>query len=221
MVVAYDSWMQKVCPAPRRYLAQLIIRFDLKTGLDIGCGESSPLTPVRARGFRSIGIDASPERIESSRRSGAHDEYYCADIRSFALDSLPPIDVVVMSDVIEHLSREEGLELLQVAERLAKRLVYVETPLGFMEQFHCYDGDSLQQHRSGWFPWDFEGRGYTVFGSGLGWLRARHGRSRPLPETVVRWTGRLCQWLVFRRPRWGSAIAAIRYRDKLGNILSV
>jgi hypothetical protein len=219
VIVSYDSWIQRVCPAPWRYLAQLAERFDLKTGLDIGCGESSPLTPLRARGFRSIGLDASPERLESARRKGQHDDYFCADILKFPLDSLPPIDVVVMSHVIEHLGREEGLELLQVAERLARRLIYVETPLGFMEQYHCYDGDSLQQHRSGWFPWDFEARGYTVFGNGLRLLRPRHGRRKPLPEGVSRWADHLCQWLVFRRPRWSFSIAAIRYQDEHGNLL--
>jgi hypothetical protein len=202
-------------------LAQLVVRFGLKTGLDIGCGENSPLAPLRARGFRSIGIDASPDRVESARRKGEHDEYHCGDIRTFPLRSIPPIDVVVMSHLIEHLSREQGLDLLQVAEQLAQRLVYVETPRGFMEQLHCYDGDLLQQHCSGWFPWDFEGRGYTVFGSGLGWLRARDGRSSALPEAVTRWTERLCQRLVFRRPGWGFVIAAIRYRDEHGNIRSL
>jgi hypothetical protein len=220
-VVAYNSWIQRVCPAPRRYLAQLVVRFGLKTGLDVGCGESSPLTPLRKNGFRSIGLDASPERLENARRRSEHDEYYCADILTFPLDSLPPVDVVVMSHVIEHLSREDGLRLLQVAERFARRLIYVETPRGFMEQLDCLQGDLLQEHRSGWFPWDFEARGYMVFGSGLGLLRPRHGRPSALPESLTRWTGRLAQAVVFRNPQWSSAIAAIQYRDEQGNIRTI
>ena len=217
MVVPYDSWIQRVCPAPRRHLAQLVLRFGLKTGLDIGCGETSPLAPLRARGFRSIGIDASPECIERARRKGLHDDYYCADIRTFPLRSLAPIEVVVMSHVIEHFSRDEGLNLLREAEQLAGRLLYVETPHGFVEPAY-YDGDPFQRHRSGWFPWDFEARGYSVFGSGLAFLRPPQGGSRALPEGAIRWAERLSQLFVFRRPGWCSTLAAIRYQDEHGNI---
>jgi hypothetical protein len=217
MIVPYDSWIQRVCPTPKRYLAQLVMRFGLKTGLDIGCGESSPLTPLRAHGFRSIGVDASSERIENAKRRDLHDDYYCADIRTFPLGSLPPLDVVVMSHVIEHLNREEALNLLRTVEQSARRLVYVETPRGFVEPGY-YDGNVLQRHLSGWFPWDFEGRGYTVFGSGLGWRRGPQAGASILPELLIRWTERLCQRFVFRRPGWGSVIAAIRYQDEDGNI---
>jgi hypothetical protein len=201
-------------------LAQLVVRLGLKTGLDIGCSSSSPLTPLRAHGFHSIGIDASPERLEVARRIGQHDEYHCADLRTFAFQSIPRIDVVVMSHVIEHLSREDGLNLLQIAERQASRLVYVETPRGFRE-YTDPAVDLLQQHRSGWFAWDFEGRGYTVFGGGLSCLRARDGLSKVLPQAVTLSVERLFQFWVFRRPQWSNVIAAIRHTDEQGIIRSV
>jgi len=216
MRVRYDSWIQKVCPSPKRYLAELAVRFGLRSGLDIGCGENSPLTPLRSRGFFSIGLDASPERIRSARNKGLHDDYICADICSFSLDSLGARpDVVVLSHLIEHLGREAGFELLRRVEQIAGRLVYVETPFGFVEPAYC-TGDDFEWHRSGWFPWDFEARGYTVFGSGLRGLWASK-----LPEGLIRGTDRLCQRVVFRRPRWANAIAAIRYSSDDGRIRRV
>lgn len=207
------TWLQRVCPAPRRYVAELVTRFGLSSGLDIGCGENSLLAPLRPRGLFSVGLDASAECIRSARDRGLHDDYICGDIRAFPLDSVSPRpDVVVASHVIEHLSREEGFELLVRVEQLAGRLVYVETPYGFVEPGH-YTGGAFERHRSGWFPWDFEARGYTVFGSGV-----RRLRESGLPGGFIRWVDRLCQWAIFRRPGWAGTIAAIRYCDADGRI---
>lgn len=82
------------------------------------------------------------------------------------LKALPDdsIDSVFALDVIEHLEREDGFELLRQARRVARRQVTIFTPLGYMPQ--DYDeatkkdrwgmqGGFWQTHRSGWEPADF------------------------------------------------------------------
>jgi hypothetical protein len=147
-----------------------------------------------------------------------HDEYVLADFRKFAVDR--KFDVVVLSHVIEHFERDEGLEVLRKVESMASRVVYVETPNGFLEQTD-FDGNIFQRHLSGWFAHDFQARGYTVFGAGPKWLRGPMGQSRFLPESVARAISRLSQWYFFRRPQSASTISAIKFIDQLGNVRSL
>ena len=120
----FKPWIQAVCPSPRRHAQTLIVRKGLETGLDIGCGENSLLSPLRDSGFRSTGGDASAEMLESAKRRNLHDEYIMGDFRNVEVDR--KFDVVVLSQVIEHFSREEGLVVLDRAESLARCLVYLE-----------------------------------------------------------------------------------------------
>lgn len=77
----------------------------------------------------------------------------------------PPksVDTVVLNDVIEHLEKEEAVNLLRATERIARRQIALFTPLGFMPQSHPdgkdawgLDGGAWQEHKSGWQPDDFD-----------------------------------------------------------------
>ena len=214
----FSPWLQRICPSPRRYVQQLILSHNLRTGLDMGCGTNSLLSPLRSSSFRSAGLDAFSDAIEKSRRLNLHDEYIHADLRSYTFDR--KFDVVVACNVIEHLTREEAMGFLQKMEFLAERIVYLEVPYGFLEQT-AFDGNPHQRHFSGWFPHDFVGRGYTVFGMGLRGLRGVQGGSRFLPEPIVRTIDRSLAWLVFRRPYLAFYFAAIKYIDENGDIRMV
>lgn len=79
------------------------------------------------------------------------------------------IDSVFLFDVIEHLNKDDGLELLQEIDRVARRQIIIFTPYGFMPQHYELDetidawglnGAQLQKHLSGWTPDDF-GKGWN------------------------------------------------------------
>ena len=83
------------------------------------------------------------------------------------LKTLPDksVDSVFALDVIEHLEKDDGLELLRQARRVARCQVMVFTPLGYMPQDYDeagkkdrwgMEGGYWQTHRSGWEPDDFE-----------------------------------------------------------------
>jgi hypothetical protein len=74
------------------------------------------------------------------------------------------VDVVILSDVIEHLPKEDGINLLErTIKKLDPECLVVFTPLGFMPQHHgngtdawgFKGGGSFQEHKSGWTPNDF------------------------------------------------------------------
>lgn len=213
-----SALIQTLCPAPKRHLQGLILRHGLKTGLDIGCGEGSPLTALRGLGFKSTGIDIDAKSIEQARAKDVHDEYMLGDFMTMDLQAT--FDVIVLSHVIEHFDRDTGWRVLQRLEQLGARLLYVETPNGFIEQTD-YDGNPFQRHLSGWFPHDFESRGYTVYGSGPKWLCVPMGNKRLIPSSLRHFISRLLQWHYFRRPSKAGTIAGFRVLDRAGNLRTV
>ena len=211
--IPYNSFVQMLCPSPRRHLQRLVLDHGLKTGLDIGCGETSILTSLRCDDFRSTGIDVFQGMIESAEKRNLHDEYIHGDFRKVQLDY--KFDVVVLSHLIEHFTKEDGFAVLDRVEALADCLVYIETPRGFREQ-PALDGNEFQKHLSGWLPDDFRSRGYTVYGSGLRGLRGVAGVSRIFPEMITRLLERIFQRFVFRQPNLAGTISAILIFDKDG-----
>lgn len=72
------------------------------------------------------------------------------------------VDTIFLLDVIEHLDKADGHQLMEHALRVARKQVIIFTPLGFMPQ-HYSDSEpwegvthtDLQNHRSGWLPEEF------------------------------------------------------------------
>ncbi len=75
------------------------------------------------------------------------------------------VDTVYLIDVIEHLTKEEGEELLRRTERIAQKQIVIFTPLEYIEQKRLpgnkdawgLDGAVWQEHKSVWTPDDFKG----------------------------------------------------------------
>lgn len=163
--------------APADFVARLVKQGECQTALDIGCGQSSALSGFRP-GLQTFGLDASESALEVSRRARVHDHYILGDILKTAPETILQanggrrFDIVAMFDVIEHVPKRLGLELLEACEQLTSKFVIVVTPNGFLEQGPEF-GNEYQRHLSGWFPHDFEGLGYRVHGTSG--LKALHG----------------------------------------------
>jgi hypothetical protein len=78
---------------------------------------------------------------------------------------MPPksVDTIFLLDVIEHVEKEEGLQLLRETEKIARQQIVLFTPLGFMPQEQLdgedawnLNGGAWQEHKSGWLPEDFD-----------------------------------------------------------------
>lgn len=163
-------------PAALDYTRNLLKNPDCSLALDVGCGGYSQLTAFRPE-IRTIGLDSFPQAIEEARAKDAHDHYVIADILTENLDDVlarcggKKFDLVTLYDVIEHMPKRRGYELLEKCEELTSKYVLLQTPNGFLEQGPEF-GNEHQRHLSGWFPQDFEGRGYKVFGTtGTRYLR--------------------------------------------------
>jgi hypothetical protein len=211
----FASFVQRFAPAPTRLVQQLIIEKNLRTGVDIGCGEFSILSPMRSSTFRTTGLDAFEATIDKCKAANTHDDYICANFLETRIEQ--QFDVVVLNHVIEHFDRDTGFEVLRRLEAMAKRLIYIGTPNGFKEQMG-YGGNKFQRHLSGWFTEDFEARGYNVFGFGPRALRGVQGVPKYFPEPMVRLIERSTRWYYYRRPKGSSGLGAIKYIDEDGNV---
>lgn len=81
------------------------------------------------------------------------------------LSSLHGFDCIYLIDVIEHMEKDVGKQVIDMAISVVKKQVFVFTPLGFMKQDTLHadidpwglNGGYWQHHRSGWCPDDFQG----------------------------------------------------------------
>jgi hypothetical protein len=82
-----------------------------------------------------------------------------------AVEMLPPqsIDTIFLLDVVEHLDKAQGLQLLELTKPIARQQIVIYTPLGFLPQHSPngkdvwgFNGGAWQEHKSGWLPEDFD-----------------------------------------------------------------
>lgn len=134
--------------------------------LDIGCG----IMPQRyVRPLVHICCEPFAQYVEhlKAKTNDELDRQYIiikADWRE-AVEKIPhgSVDSIFLIDVVEHLEKEEGLRLLKLTEKIARRQIVLFTPLGFMPQEHPdgkdawgMEGGEWQEHKSGWMPEDFD-----------------------------------------------------------------
>jgi hypothetical protein len=156
-------------PDAADHTARLVEAAGVRTALDVGCGSKSVLSAFRPR-VRTVGVDAHPAAVEAAKRTGLHDAYVTMDVLRDGLETVlaenggARFDLVALYDVIEHLPKRRGHDLLEKCESLTNKYIILQTPNGFVEQGPEF-GNEYQRHLSGWFPEDFLGLGYTVHGT--------------------------------------------------------
>jgi len=92
-------------------------QFDVGTGaphqrvLDIGCGQGGTIRAFTAAGQDAVGIEIDPALADYARLNlGAHrDRVKCMDILACDLDELGTFDLILCSDVIEHVGNPDAM----------------------------------------------------------------------------------------------------------------
>ena len=170
--------------SPRTNIFELIrILSDCDSILDVGCGKSSPLRFIPDSYL--VGVEADSKELEQAKKLRTHDEYFMVDVKKLGeFFETDQYDACVALDVIEHLTKSDGLRLIQDLERIARNKVVIFTPRGFLQQSSNREGD-LQEHLSGWEVDEMKSLGYQVIGlDGLKILRTTHHKLRFRPAPV-------------------------------------
>lgn len=142
---------------------------DCKSVLDIGCGPSSPLQYCQNIKY-SVGVEPFKPYLNESRKKKIHTKYLNKKIEELDFPE-KSFDAVIIIEVLEHLPKKLGYDILKKAEKWAKKKVIVSTPNGLLPQKKL-DENPWQEHLSGWSVADFKALNYSVFGlSGFKFLR--------------------------------------------------
>ena len=149
--------------------AQILVRLALRKALvgcnsvlDVGCGPSPILRQMGAPSL--TGIEGYEPSFEEATRLNTHDQLVLGNVTELNRHFQPgQFDACVALDVIEHLQKPDGLQLMRNMEGIARKKVVFFTPSGFLPQGHTDKGD-LQPHLSGWDPDEMKRAGYEVIG---------------------------------------------------------
>jgi SAM-dependent methyltransferase len=182
----------------------------MRSVLDVGCGSSSPLAKVKKH-FYSVGVDIHRPSIIESRKRKIHDDYKVGNV--LAIDKLfkpREFDAVIALDLIEHLPKEKGRELLKKMAKLGKKKIILLTPNGFISQTP-YDGNEFQKHVSGWDVDDFQKHGFRVYGMrGLKWLRGEYATIKWKPWFFWSAVSVVSEFFVFFLPRIANQLFVVK-----------
>ena len=204
----YYKYYIKIFPNYRKELKKAV--GVVESLLDVGCGCDSPIESF-SQNLYCVGVDTFLPSIVKSKKRHIHDKYYQMDVLGISSQFKPnSFDVVLASDVIEHLEKEDGNKLISKMEKIAKKKVIIFTPNGFLKQGE-FDNNPWQVHKSGWNIAEMESKGYKVIGIN-GWkpLRGEYGYPTLKPKFIGAFISDISQVFVRNRPEKAFAILCIK-----------
>jgi len=95
-------------------------------------------------------------------------KHYLTNRSKFIYDD--DFEAIYMLDVIEHMHKNEGQEVIELAKEVTGTQLIIFTPKGFMEQTEDawgLGGHEWQTHRSGWLPGEFPGWRIQMYAKGF------------------------------------------------------
>ena len=198
--------LRSFLPLPSWWIIQRHLEPGERSLLDVGCGRGGPIELIRKkRRLFSVGADIFRPYLLQCRAAGVHDELVCCDVRLLPFGP-GTFDIVLCSEVLEHLPRHEAEQVIAEMEGIARRQVIITAPTGRCHQDE-YDGNPYQAHHSAWMPEDFRQLGYTVRGTGL----------RGLGGLISQETSPLPQWLrLLANAVWMLASPFSHYFPRVG-----
>lgn len=180
--------------------------------LELGAGKFTYLNLIK-QNFHKTAIDISENAINYSKEQGVYNDYILGDVTNLKkYVSEKFFDSIVAFDLIEHLTKEQGLELLRSIEKIAKHSVIIYTPNGFLPQGE-HDNNPFQKHLSGWDFDEMKKLGYEVYGiNGLKKLRGEYALPTVKPAFIgyflSNWSWLFLEW--FRKPEKSFAILCVK-----------
>jgi len=177
------------------------------TVLDLGCGYSSPLQYCDIP--FSVGVEFFETYLQTSKKKSIHNQYVRADIRKIEFKP-KSFDTVVASDILEHLTKQEGHRLIKKMKKWAIKKIIIFTPNGYLWQ-DGYDNNPLQEHKSGWSVKELRELGFEVVGIN-GWKKLRGYRSLIKYRPFRLWSviSDLTQKITYHYPKLAFELFAVK-----------
>jgi len=187
---------------------------DVDTLLDVGCGDNSPVQFLSPDIYK-VGVDIFEPSIEASKKKNIHSEYVklnVLEIGEYFEES--SFDCAIASDLIEHLEKRDGIELIKQMMKVSRKRIVIFTPNGYLEQGE-YNQNPWQVHHSGWTPEEMLDMGFKVYGiNGMKNLRGEYSKIRYKPKIIWRIISDITQLFVKQRPESAFQILCIKELEK-------
>jgi len=135
--------------------------------LDVGHGIGLTGLFIRGelidRGWCQLyGVDVYEPYHVLQKKLGIYDLLYLRDARNGLPFPNKSINITIMQQFIEHVSKDEGILILEEAERVTTDMIIVCTPNGFHVSGPGTHGNKHSEHLSGWTIQDFREIGYNT-----------------------------------------------------------
>jgi SAM-dependent methyltransferase len=108
----------------RDELVHLLIKYDIKSVLDIPCGDFNWMQYVDFADIEYTGADIVPQLIEENKRTFPGVNFKVLDAVS---DDLPEVDLIIARDMLGHLSDQNIYRALQNFKRSKSKYLLVTT----------------------------------------------------------------------------------------------
>lgn len=117
--------------------------------LDVGVGEGTYSDLLRAPGQTWVGLEVWEPYVKKYQIDKKYDTLVIQDLREA---TLPDVDLAIVGDCIEHVTKAEGFEFLARLKKHANAIILV-VPLGEYPQGEV-DSNPHEAHVSTWFHED-------------------------------------------------------------------
>ncbi|MEM1515812.1 MAG: class I SAM-dependent methyltransferase [Candidatus Bathyarchaeia archaeon] len=128
---------------------------------DVGCGygEWGALLRRRRRSFYLIGVDIWKPHLIKLRKTCIYNELIQIDAPKLPFKD-KSVNISLACEVLEHLNKEAGYELIKELERVSRDLVIISTPLNWPQE-DIY-GNPHEKHLSEWTPHELSNLDYKI-----------------------------------------------------------
>ena len=191
-------------PEVERFIASRLPNLSGKRILDVGCGRGAIGFLLRQHqggdAAHIVGVDVHPPYLEFCRRFNLYDELILGTAQAVDLGRF---DIVLACEVLAHIDRPTGDDLLDRLERLTVDRIIVTSPNG-PDLRGPIDGIPGEARVSVWRAGDFRRRGYEV--RGIGCRVHRWHRANRLTQAL--WY--IGTPMAVRVPAVGSTLIAVK-----------
>lgn len=129
--------------------------------VDVGCGygEWGALLRRKRGFFYLIGVDIWKPHLIKLRKTDIYDELIQVNAPKLPFKD-KSINVSLACEILEHLNKESGYELIKELERVSRDIVIISTPLNWPQE-NIY-GNPYEKHLSEWTPHEFSNLNYKI-----------------------------------------------------------
>jgi SAM-dependent methyltransferase len=138
--------------------------------LDVGCGSGRTFRALelvdsifnkKLVDAYSIGVDIFRSNLYEAKK--VYDEVILSDARYIPVKPRSA-ELIILSEVLEHLDKADGLRLLDSLESVAIAQIMLTTPNGYVYEKSAQRDNPWQKHRAGYSKVELSRFGYTIRG---------------------------------------------------------